>query len=273
MKLARYSHEGQCLSIEYAELGDHDQQAPLVLFLHEGLGSLAMWRDFPDLLCREAGWRGLVYSRPAYGQSKASELEASWDPQFMHDRAREIDGLLASIGETLDRPVWLFGHSDGASIALIYASLRPERVAGLILMAPHLFVEPITLTSIRAAVASFPAIRPRLARYHDDVDAAFTLWSGAWLHPSFEAWSIEQDIAGVAVPILAIQGQDDEYGTMAQLDRLQALCPQADLLKLADCRHSPHRDQTSSVIQAAIAFVSRIESEQQGADAGARRAS
>ena len=145
----------------------------------------------------------------------------------------------------VDDPPWLFGHSDGASIALLYAAAFPERVAGVVAVAPHVFVEDVSVASIEQARDAYAAtdLRQRLARYHDDPDSAFCGWNDIWLDPAFRAWNIEDMLPRIRCPVLAVQGEDDEYGTMAQIDAIARRVPQARLLKLPACGHSPHRDQ------------------------------
>lgn len=227
------------------------EAAPLVVFLHEGLGSVAMWKDFPDRLCQTLGVRGLVYSRPGYGRSTPRPAEERWDVDFMHRQAHEVlPAFLAALG--IDTPVWLFGHSDGGSIALLFAARHPQAVAGLVLLAPHLFVEDMTVHNIELARQAYEHadLRARLARYHDDVDSAFRGWNDIWLAPAFRAWNIEAELDGIRCPALAIQGLDDEYGTLAQIEGIAARVPGTQLLPVPGCGHSPHRDQPEQVIEA-----------------------
>lgn len=230
--------------------------APCIVFLHEGLGSLSLWRDFPRRVVGATGLPALVYSRYGYGQS--DPITAPRQTTFMHD-----EGLKA-LPELLDKleiknPI-LFGHSDGASIALIYAGGTRRPVTGLVLMAPHVMVEDVCIESIEAAKQAYATtdLRNKLARYHADPDSAFRGWNDIWLHPEFPQWNIEEYVRGVTAPVLAIQGEDDEYGTMEQIDRIARLVPDVELLKLRDCRHSPHRDQPQAVIDAVTRFVRRI---------------
>ena len=233
--------------------------APLVVFLHEGLGSLAMWRDFPERLCSAAGCRGLVYSRPGYGHSTPRAAEEAWGIDFMHRQAIEVlPALLAALGvDSLRDPPWLFGHSDGGSIALLYAAAFADRVAGAVVAAPHIFVEDLSIESIAKARQAYleTDLRKRLARHHDDPDSAFWGWNDIWLHPPFRQWSIEHEIAAITCPLLAVQGVDDEYGTLEQVRGIARQVPQTQLLELADCGHSPHRDQRDRLIAAAAAFL------------------
>ena len=248
--------KGQELAIEYVLVGATHAAAPLIVFLHEGLGSTAMWRDFPEKLCAAAGVRGLVYSRPGYGRSTARRHNEKWGVDFMHIQARDVlPTLLCAIAPNA-RP-WLFGHSDGGSIALIYAALFPEKVAGLIVAAPHIFVEEISVTSIAQTRESYlqTDLRGKLARYHADADSAFWGWNDIWLDPSFKAWNIEALLPQITCPLLAIQGVNDEYGTMAQIDGISRAVPHTHLVKLEDCGHSPHRDQPQAVIDAVKNFI------------------
>jgi pimeloyl-ACP methyl ester carboxylesterase len=253
--------DGRAQRVEFARVGVDDPAAPLMVFLHEGLGSLAMWKDFPQQQALALGWRGLVYSRPAYGRSTPKLPDARWRPDFMHRQAQEVlPQVLAALGEA-DRPVWLFGHSDGGSIALLHAAAFPARVAGLVVCAPHLFVEALTVASIEDARAAYAStdLRAKLAKYHDDPDSAFRGWNDIWLDPDFLAWTIEDEVATVRCPVLAVQGHDDQYGTMAQIERIAERLPagRVELLKLDACGHSPHRDQPKALIDRVVDFVHR----------------
>lgn len=228
---------------------------PTLVMLHEGLGSVAMWRDFPQHLAEATGCETLAYSRYGYGTS--DRLLGRRGVDFMHREAREtLPELLAALG--IERPI-LFGHSDGGSIALIHAGSGFE-VSGLIVLAPHLFVEELSISSIAAAKLAYETtdLRERLKRYHDDVDGAFWGWNDIWLDPAFRAWNIEEEVARVRCPLLALQGADDEYGTPRQVRRIAELAPQADVLLLQDCRHAPHRDQPQAVLEASLRLVARI---------------
>jgi pimeloyl-ACP methyl ester carboxylesterase len=243
------------LRIEHRWAGD-PAAAPLLVFLHEGLGSVSMWRDFPDRLCAAAGCRALVWSRPGYGRSTPRASGERWPPSYMHHQALEVlPALLRALA--VATPPWLLGHSDGASIALLHAARFA--VAGCVVMAPHLFVEPVSLASIEQARRAYldSDLRERLARYHDDPDSAFWGWNDIWLAPAFRDWNIEAEIAGIGAPLLAIQGLDDEYGTLAQIHAVARRVPQTELLELPDCGHSPHRDQPDAVIGAVTGFLRR----------------
>ena len=244
--------------LEYELINPHHGTAPWLVFLHEGLGSVAMWRDFPLRLCVATGCRGLVYSR--YGYGKSDPLTAPRRVDFMHDEA------LHALPQLLDQlhiadPI-LFGHSDGGSIALLHAGLTARPTAALIVMAPHVMFEDISDTSIAAAQVAWETtdLREKLRRYHDDPDSAFRGWNDIWLDPAFRDWNIERDIEAVRCPVLALQGLDDEYGTMEQIHRVArgAVHTEVELLRLADCRHSPHRDQPEAVIAAVQRFLAQL---------------
>jgi len=247
-------------TLEYQLIPAHQINRPTLVLLHEGLGSVAMWRDFPARLAAASGCHTLVYSRYGYGQSDV--LQAPFGTDFMHREAREaLPELLAALN--IEKPV-LVGHSDGASIALLHAGDGRFMVEGLVVMAPHCFVEDISIRSIEAARLAFETtdLPARLAKYHRDVNRTFYGWNDIWLHPEFRPWNIEDCLAGIRCPILAIQGVDDEYGSMAQIEAIAAqasAAPDVELLKLADCRHSPHRDQTQAVIDATVRFVDRLD--------------
>jgi pimeloyl-ACP methyl ester carboxylesterase len=250
---------GRRVRIEHRWLNAARHDAPLLVFLHEGLGSLSMWRDFPQGLCDALGWRGLVYSRPGYGRSTPRAATEAWGVDFLHRQAHEVlPALLQALGvDSTRHPPWLFGHSDGGSIALLHAARRPTAVAGAIVLAPHIVVEDLSLASIARARQAYleTDLRQRLARHHDDPDSAFWGWNDIWLHPPFRHWSIEHEIATITCPLLAVQGLDDEYGTLAQIHGIAQQVTQTRLLALPDCGHSPHRDQPQAVIEAVLAFA------------------
>ena len=251
---------GKAQRIEHAWVGNVDGDAPLMVFLHEGLGSLSMWRDFPQQLCQALGWRGLVYSRPGYGQSTPRAANEHWQPDFMHRQALDVlPALLTKLGvDTVQRPVWLFGHSDGGSIALLHAALRPAHTAGLVVLAPHILVEDISVASIEQARLAYmnTDVKQRLAKHHSDPDSAFWGWNDVWLSAAFRSWNITGELGSITCPVLAIQGLDDEYGTLAQIRGIQAQAPHARLLELPDCGHSPHKDQPQQVVDAVVKIVS-----------------
>ncbi len=258
-RFAELHWAGRDLRIEHQWVGAGDASTPLMVFLHEGLGSVSMWRDFPARLCAALGCRGLVYSRPGYGRSTPRPPHERWAPDFMHRQALELlPAFLGAVG--VHEPVWLFGHSDGGSIALICAARRPaSAVAGTIVLAPHILVEDISIRSIEEARTAYESadLRSRLARHHDDPDSAFWGWNRIWLDAAFRSWSIEAELGRIACPVLAVQGLDDAYGTLAQIRGIRAQAPQTELLELSACGHSPHRDQPEALIAAAQDFFAR----------------
>jgi len=238
--------------IAYEWIGESTSKAPLV-FLHEGLGSIRQWRDFPAKVALATGRRALVYDRYGYGNSDILQ-EAKRTVRFMHDEALvSLPSLLSEL--RIENPV-LIGHSDGASIALIHAGAG-YAVRGVVAMAPHVFIEPLCLKSIDKAAEVFEKtdFAEKLGRYHRDARKTFYGWADVWLDPEFKGWDIRgKYLPGVRCPVLAIQGFDDEYGTMLQLDELQRLS-NAQLLKLERCGHAPFRDQPETVLSAVAKFV------------------
>jgi pimeloyl-ACP methyl ester carboxylesterase len=230
---------------------------PALVFLHEGLGSVELWKDFPDQAAEATGCGTLVYSRYGYGRS--DRLEGPRGVDYMHREA--LDSLPAVLDALDIREPVLVGHSDGASIALIHAGTGRWSPRGLVLAAPHVFVEDVTVESIAAAKTIYRETdMPRkFARYHDDPDATFRGWNDIWLHPDFRAWNIEEYLPGVRCPMLLVQGLDDEYGTLAQLDAIErGAGGPVERLELADCRHSPHRDQPAATLAAIAHFVDAL---------------
>lgn len=253
------------LHIEYRWVNEAAHEAPIAVFLHEGLGSIAMWRDWPQALCERLGMRGLVYSRPGYGLSTPRAHDVKWPVDFMTLQARDI---LPALLDALDidaserRRMWLVGHSDGGSIALLYAALHPDALAGAVAIAPHVFVEDISVESIAQTRQLYEStdLRGKLSRYHGDVDSAFYGWNDIWLNPAFRQWSIVDELASIRQPLLAVQGHDDNYGTMAQIDTIAERVPHAQLAKLDACGHSPHRDAPQVLNDAIAAFISQQRS-------------
>ncbi len=267
------------MNLEVQRIAGNGALAPIV-FLHEGLGSVAMWRDFPAQVCAATGRAGLVYSRRGYGHSEAAPAVRSPShqlangqragrllPDYMHHEAWEVlPALLAACG--IAKPV-LLGHSDGASIALLYASRYAS--SACIAMAPHLFVEQVSLRSIEAARVAYQTtdLRSKLARFHANVDCAFWQWNDVWLSDEFRSFDITADCAQITCPLLGIQGHDDAYGTMAQLDALDSdllskkglgrnRLLREKLLKLEHCGHSPHKDQSAMVTAAVTEFLKSV---------------
>ena len=241
--------------LEYGWHGLANDAAQPIVMLHEGLGSLALWKDFPLRLAKATHRRVLAYSRLGYG--KSDPLSGPRGVDFMHVEALETLPLLLDALGARD-PV-LFGHSDGASIALIHAARAHRPVVAVIPLAPHVFVERYGLDSIAAARRAYldGDLRAKLARYHDDVDSAFWGWNDVWLHPDFRAWNIEALLPEIACPVLTIQGLDDEYGTIEQIDRIARGVPQLRRIELAQCGHTPHRDRPEAVLAAVASFLHR----------------
>ena len=252
------------LDLECRWTGERDPVRVEIVLLHEGLGSLAMWKDFPARLSEATGRAVFAWSRQGYGAS--SPLPLPREPDYMHREAIALVALLRAA--CIERPI-LFGHSDGASIALIYAAAHPDGVAALVLEAPHVFVEHVTLASIAEARTTFETtdLAAKLGRYHRDPNQVFQRWNDIWLDPRFKAWNIERGLEAIACPMLLIQGEDDEYGTRAQLDAIHARAPQAQVLMPRPCGHSPHRDQPAAVLAAVSGFLEKSL----GADPHARR--
>jgi pimeloyl-ACP methyl ester carboxylesterase len=241
-------------ALEYEWLGAAEPGKPTLVFLHEGLGSVRQWRDFPQQVVKATGCRALLYSRYGYGQSDVLREEKA-GVRFMHREALDsLPALLQAL--RIERPV-LVGHSDGASIALIHAGAG-HPVRALALMAPHVFVEPVCVESIRKASDTFATsgLAQGLAKYHRDPVKTFHLWADAWLDPEFLRWNIEEYLPRIDCPVLAIQGEDDQYGTMEQLERLQAgVRGPCALVKLAACGHAPFRDQPQATLGALVRFI------------------
>jgi pimeloyl-ACP methyl ester carboxylesterase len=223
-----------------------------ILLLHEGLGSVAHWRDFPHALSEATGRQVVAWSRQGHGRSQ--KLSRPRNPDYMHVEADRLPLLMDTLN--LER-AHLFGHSDGASIALIAASRVPERVTSLVLEAPHVLVEQITYDSIAKAKDLYRStdLPARLGRYHADVHHTFWSWNDVWLDPRFRDWNIENVLPGIRAPALLIQGVDDEYGTLDQLKRIAAVLPETRLLVLEHCGHAPHRDRPEMVLTETREFL------------------
>lgn len=236
--------------LEVADLAGTEAAGPPLVLLHEGLGCVRLWRDWPQRLAAATGRRVIAYSRAGYGASDPVDLPRPL--RYMHHEALAVLPPLLERLE-VDRPV-LVGHSDGASIALIHAGSAGRPVAGLVLLAPHVFVEERTLAGIRAARRAYldDDLRPRLARYHDDVDNAFWGWNDAWLDPAFAAWNIEDVLARLPSPCLVVQGADDPYGTPAQIEAIRrGSGAGVESHLLAGCGHAPHAErpeETSALV-------------------------
>ena len=244
-------HRLECVRIRGAK------SAPTLVFLHEGLGSVALWKDFPARVADVTGCPVLVYSRAGYGRSSPAVLPRTTD--YMHVEALTVlPALLDRLG--IADPV-LIGHSDGASIALLHAGSGSRPVRALVALAPHVFVEDMSIASIDEVRRQYETtdLREKLARRHADPDAAFRGWNDIWLAPAFRSWNIEACLPGVRCPLLMIQGRDDEYGSAAQLDAIERqVGGKVTRIELADCRHSPHRDQPDATLAAITDFVATM---------------
>jgi pimeloyl-ACP methyl ester carboxylesterase len=230
---------------------------PTIVMLHEGLGSIATWRDFPHSLAERTGCGVLVYSR--YGHGNSDQQAEKRQATFMHHEGEAVlPELLDKMG--IAKPI-LLGHSDGGSIALIFAGKYPDRTRGLILEAPHVFVEELSVASIAATRVSYETsnLRARLGCYHANVDATFWAWNDIWLDPEFPQWNIESYLNTIRCQVLCIQGEQDEYGTCAQVDAIVEKVPGAELLMLPECGHSPHRDQRDATLAKMAEFVEKIK--------------
>jgi pimeloyl-ACP methyl ester carboxylesterase len=244
--------------LEYRMIGPAPDQAPVIVMLHEGLGSAALWGDFPDRLQAATSAGVFVYSRAGYGASTPAKLPRPLD--YMHIEALEVlPKLLERIGF---RRGLLVGHSDGASIAAIYAGgVQDHRVQGLALIAPHFVVEDISVASIAAITQAYKTtdLKAKLARWHKDVGNAFYGWSGAWLDPEFRSWDISEYLAYIRVPVAVLQGVNDEYGTIRQVEivREECYCP-VDVTEVPGAGHSPHREAPGATLDAISEFANAV---------------
>ena len=245
--------------LEYRMMGPSPDQAPTIVMLHEGLGSAALWGDFPDRLQEATGAGVFVYSRAGYGASSPVTLPRPID--YMHREALDVlPKLLDHIG--FQRGI-LVGHSDGASIAAIYAGgVQDHRVRGVVMIAPHFIVEDVSVDSIAAikTVYETTELKSKLSRWHKDVDNAFYGWNGAWLDPEFRKWDISDHLAYIRVPVAILQGVDDQYGTMRQVEIAQeeCYCP-VDVTVVPGAAHSPHREAPAATLDAITEFVRAVQ--------------
>jgi len=246
------------MRLEYRMIGPRPDAAPTIVMLHEGLGSVAIWGKFPEMLAAATGAGVFVYSRAGYGNSSPGKLPRT--VSFMHEEATEVlPRVLAAIG--FQRGI-LLGHSDGASIAAIYAgSVQDHRVRGLVLIAPHFFIEEMGLAEIRRAREAFAAgpLREKLKRWHADVDCAFRSWSEPWLDPQFRKWDITEALGYIRVPMLIVQGEKDQYGTLKQVETAQqeCFCP-VEAAVLPSIRHDPCREAPELTLKTAGDFINRL---------------
>jgi pimeloyl-ACP methyl ester carboxylesterase len=236
-------------TLVYAPIGNK----PTIVMLHEGLGSVSMWKDFPEQIANSTGCGVLAYSR--YGHGKSERLAEKRSVEFMHHEAQVVLPELVERFE-IQAPI-LLGHSDGGSICIIYAATATRKPRALILEAPHVFVEDWSVNSISKirTVYQTTDLPKKLGRYHDHVDETFWGWNDVWLDPRFRSWNIEAYLNSITCPVLVIQGEDDEYGTLAQVEAIQARLPNTETLLLPKCGHSPHREQTAMTLAAITRFV------------------
>lgn len=257
-------------SLEYGCWGPPPAHAPTLVLLHEGLGCTRLWRDFPEQLAEVTGLGVFAYSRAGYGHSDKADL-----PRPLDYMTREATDFLPEVLDVIGvSSAVLVGHSDGATIAAIYASSVSDRrlrgpvsgpLRGLVLMAPHFFTEPMGLKEIAAAKSVYETedLKDKMARYHADPDNTFRGWNDSWLHPDFASWNVSEVIDGIRVPVLAIQGEDDQYGTLAQIEEIEKRCnAPVTALILERCRHSPFLEQAERVLAECERFCVQLESTQ-----------
>lgn len=244
--------------LEYRIFGKSNGATPFIVLMHEGLGCLSLWRDFPQRVVEATGLPVLAYSRAGYGHSQAADL-----PRPLDYMTREATVVLPDILKVLGgREFILLGHSDGATISAEYAGrIDDVRLKGVVLMAPHFFTEPTGLSAIANARRQFADgdMKARMAKYHRDAEATFAGWNDAWLHPEFRNWNVSHVLDGIRVPVLAIQGVEDQYGTLAQIETVKRRCPASvSVAILEDCRHSPHFDQPTATLEAITEFAGLV---------------
>jgi len=247
------------MRLEYRMIGPRPDVAPTIVMLHEGLGSVALWKHFPQKLAARTGCRVLVYSR--YGHGSSDKLMEKRPVTFMHHEGEVVlPELLDKLG--IARPI-LLGHSDGGSISLIFAGKYLDRPRALILEAPHVFVEDLSVASITRAKVNYQTtdFPQKLGRYHAHVDETFWGWNNIWLDSEFRSWNIEEYLPAIRCPILCIQGEEDEYGTIEQVKAIQARVPSTEVMMLPNCKHSPHRDQPDAALERMAEFVAAVEKE------------
>jgi pimeloyl-ACP methyl ester carboxylesterase len=248
-----------------SEQADH----PTIVMLHEGLGSIALWKHFPQRLAARTACRVLVYSR--YGHGSSDKLMGKRPVEFMHHEGEVVlPELLDKLG--IVRPI-LLGHSDGGSISLIFAGKYPDRPRALILESPHVFVEDLSVASITQAKVRYHTtdLPRKLRRHHAHPEATFWGWNDVWLDPQFRSWNIEEYLPAIRCPILCIQGEEDEYGTIAQVKAIQTRVPGTEIVMLPNCKHSPHRDQPEPALERMAEFVAAVRQEvvsEQGLEVG-----
>jgi pimeloyl-ACP methyl ester carboxylesterase len=253
---------GGPIELEVDFIGAARADARLIVFLHEGLGSMAGWGDWPRTLCEATGCRGLVFSRFGYGHSQGRPKNQDWPLDYLDVEAHDhLPALFAALGidPARERPI-LFGHSDGGTITLQYAAAFPQAPEAIIVLAPHVIAEEIAQTRIARMREGWQdgRLRTALTKLHDDPEGVFMGWSGYWLAPETRNWDIADTVATIRCPTLAIQGAQDQYGTLEQLAQIKRQVPHAELLVLEGCRHIPHEEQPEAVRDAVVEFLSRL---------------
>jgi pimeloyl-ACP methyl ester carboxylesterase len=259
MKRIGITLQGMKVELEYEWIAREREHAPLIVFLHEGLGSAAAWGDWPTALCDATGCRGLVYSRYGYGGSTPRPASEPWPVDYLGHEAREaLPALLSALGvDAVRDQLILFGHSDGGSIALQYAAAFPQAVQAIVSVAAHLFAEMIGTRRILWMQDNYAAsaLRGKLASVHDFPDEVFQGWSELWVSDRYRQWNIEDCVSLIECPVLAVQGEQDQYGTLEQLDQIARRAPNATRVVLEQCGHFPHAEQPAALAEAVKRFL------------------
>lgn len=241
---------GHKLAYQWINNNSYNPEKPVIVFLHEGLGCMKLWKDFPVQLCKMTGCRGLMYDRYGYGES--DKIEEPRENDFLyHEASKVLPELLEKLAIT--QPVMLFGHSDGGTISLIFSALYPDRAAAMVAEASHIFVEPVTLEGIKRAIHAYKnnGLKEKLAKYHGEkTDSMFYSWADVWTSVETAGWSIELILPEIKAPVLAIQGEDDNYGTQVQTDMITShVNGPSRKLHIPDCGHIPHHEQREIVLK------------------------
>lgn len=252
---------GHKLAYQWVNNNPDDSGKPVIVFLHEGLGCMKLWRDFPESLCRMTGCRGLMYDRYGYGLSEKVDKPRENDFLY-HEASSVLPELLENL--CITEPVLLFGHSDGGTISLIFSALYPEKTAALVAEASHIFLEPVTLRGIKQAIHDYRSngLREKLAKYHgSNTDSMFYSWASVWTSQETSGWTIELILPEISAPVLAIQGENDNYGTALQTETITSgVRGYSEILHIPYCGHTPHHEQRETVLkQTAAFFASQLE--------------
>lgn len=245
------------IKLEYQLINTAVAEKSPLIFLHEGLGSIRQWHDWPEKLCRRLNAPGLVYSRFGYGSSSARPETKPWGHHYLQQEAEyHLPAILAKLGLE-SAPVWLFGHSNGATIALLFAALYPDKVYGAIVESPHSFMEPKIKQAIAGIKSKYPDsyLQQRLRHYHNHADDMFYGWCQAWLDPDFENWDIRNTLLKIRCPLLAIQGELDQYASQDQIKAIRQKIPTAQTLLIPECGHVPHQEQPDLIEQHVLGWL------------------